>query len=300
MKILYITPHKIIPTIYHPSDDAMDMGIVKEIIVNGIKSKFENIEVVFAKEIVNENKFISVDDLSKYDLYISDLTGGFPHITYASGVVEGLGKPIIYFSSSDSATPTGFGHKNILIYSKASLENEFRIELNNIIKSAKNDPNGFISKSDGKSNMPKAFISYSHNDKAYLDRLMVHLKPLIKRGAVDVWVDTRIKTGDKWKERIMTALTDSHIAILLISADFLASDFVVDNELPPILSEAEVKGTKILPVIVSPCRFAREDELCRFQAINSPSDPLSLQSDENRELVYDNLAQELEAALKNS
>ncbi len=53
---------------------------------------------------------------------------------------------------------------------------------------------------------------------------------------------TKIKAGDKWKEKIERALEKSAIAILLISADFLASDFIVDNELPPLLKSAEGKG----------------------------------------------------------
>ena len=64
-------------------------------------------------------------------------------------------------------------------------------------------------------------------------------------------------------------------AVLLVSADFLASDFIADNELPPLLVAAENEGVIILPVIVSPCLFTNVPALARFQAVNLPSKPLS-------------------------
>jgi hypothetical protein len=69
----------------------------------------------------------------------------------------------------------------------------------------------------------KVFVSYSHRDRKWVDRLLVHLKPLERAGYLDVWEDTRIAPGSNWKEEIDNALRASQIAVLLISADFLAS-----------------------------------------------------------------------------
>ncbi len=140
----------------------------------------------------------------------------------------------------------------------------------------------------------KVFLSYSHRDTEYLDRLMVHLKPLQKQGLVDVWVDTRLTAGDKWKREIDKSLKSARAAILLVSADFLASDFIVENELPPLLRAADAKGTLIIPVLLKPCRFARDSNLNAFQCINSPDQPLSLMPADERELVYDTIAQRVE------
>jgi hypothetical protein len=68
------------------------------------------------------------------------------------------------------------------------------------------------------------------------------MRPFEKKGVIDLWVDTKINVGEKWKEKIQQALDRAAIAILLISADFLASDFIIDNELPPLLKAAEEKG----------------------------------------------------------
>lgn len=140
----------------------------------------------------------------------------------------------------------------------------------------------------------RIFISYSHKDKDYLERLMIHLKPLERQGLVDTWVDTSIKAGSKWKKEIESALKQTKIAILMVSADFLASDFIIENELPPLLHAAEGKGTLVIPVILKPCRFKREKNLRDFQAINSPDEPLSLLSDNQRELIFDAIAQRIE------
>src|SRR3954451_23744598 len=114
----------------------------------------------------------------------------------------------------------------------------------------------------------KVFISYSHKDQEWLDRLKRHLKPLVREGNLDCWDDTHIRPGDDWKQEILTALDTAQVAVLLISANFFASDFIDKNELSPLLAAAEAKGVLILPVIISASRFARIPNLARFQAVN--------------------------------
>lgn len=140
------------------------------------------------------------------------------------------------------------------------------------------------------------FISYCHKDSEYLERLLVHLKPLQRDGVIDAWVDTRLQAGDRWRKEIDAALRKARAAVLLISADFLASDFVFKNELPPLLKAAEEQGTLIIPVVLKPCRFVRSKELCEFQSINPPDEPLSVLDENGRELLYDSVAQRIEAA----
>lgn len=146
-------------------------------------------------------------------------------------------------------------------------------------------------------NSKKVFISYSHKDTAHLERLRVHLKPLEKLGVVDVWDDTKIKVGDHWEQEIETALHKAAIAVLIVSADFLASDFIVDNELPPLLEKAQLDGTKIVPVILKPCRFSRDANLSRFQALNQPDKPVHGMNESEQEVIWDRLSQIIEAEI---
>lgn len=141
------------------------------------------------------------------------------------------------------------------------------------------------------------FISYRHTDKEFLDELKVHLRPLEKSQRLDVWADQRIMAGSNWKHEIESALQRAHVAILLISPDFLASDFIVDNELPVLLTKAEEKGVTILPLILRPCRFSRDPQLKIFQAVNPPDIPLASLPQWERDQYYDCVARRIEDLL---
>lgn len=131
----------------------------------------------------------------------------------------------------------------------------------------------------------KIFISYSHRDRDWLDRLRIHLRPLEQTYKLDIWDDTRIKPSSKWREKIKQAIQTTRAVILLVSADFLASDFISTDELPPLLNAAEREGATILPIILSPCRFIRTQSLSEFQSVNDPSKPLvSLSRGEQEEI----------------
>ena len=120
----------------------------------------------------------------------------------------------------------------------------------------------------------RVFISYSHADLEWLQRVKVHLKPLERNSIIETWEDTRTEIGDNWKNAIERALRESEAAILLLSADFLASDFIIENELPQLLKSAEEEGTRIFQIIISPCCFHETKSLSQFQALNSPSNTL--------------------------
>lgn len=142
------------------------------------------------------------------------------------------------------------------------------------------------------------FISYSHKDKDWLERLRVHLRPLEKQlPHLEIWDDTRIRAGSKWRREIETAIAQAKVAILLVSADFLASDFITHNELPPLLLAAERDGATILPVILSPSRFHRTPSLSQFQSVNEPSQPLINMQRGEQELILVKVADTIDDLL---
>ncbi|HEX8377849.1 MAG TPA: tetratricopeptide repeat protein [Pedobacter sp.] len=144
----------------------------------------------------------------------------------------------------------------------------------------------------------KVFISYSHQDTKWLQRLSVHLKPLERARQIDIWNDTRIRPGSRWREEIRQAITDTKVAVLLVSADFLASEFIATDELPPLLSAAEKEGAVILPVILSPSRFLQIPSLARFQTVNEPSKPLISMTKNEQETVFVEVSEAIEFSLK--
>lgn len=145
---------------------------------------------------------------------------------------------------------------------------------------------------------PTVFVSYCHRDRVWLERLQVHLKPLGTRGDLVLWDDTRIDPGEKWRSAISEAIGRSAGSILLISADFLASDFVVSEELPSLLHRAERDGARIIPIVVQPCRLANHPELAAFQTLNAPDRPLSKLTHAEAEEVFVRAAEEVERVLQ--
>lgn len=142
----------------------------------------------------------------------------------------------------------------------------------------------------GKSNMEKKnkiFISYSHADKKWLDNVMKFLKPLKRFHDIEVWSDEKIKASDVWKNEIDKALEQATIALLLVSPDFKSSDFIINEELQPLLEKADKEGTKIMPLIVRHSAYFEDYGLSKYQAINDPKQPLSdmTENDQERKLV---------------
>lgn len=137
----------------------------------------------------------------------------------------------------------------------------------------------------------KVFVSYSHKDKDWLERIQPHLKVLEHEGiAVNLWDDTEIKAGDSWREEIENALVATKVAILLVSTAFLASDFIMKKELPALLKSAKDDGAVVIPLIIKPCRFSKNKTLREIQSANPPSEALSGLSENAQDKVLVALA----------
>ena len=85
----------------------------------------------------------------------------------------------------------------------------------------------------------RIFISYSHQDEKLFKELLVHLKPWQDQGILDVWTDQRLKASQNWHEEIQQAIDSAAVAVLLISPDFMASDYIRKHEIPPLVKAHE-------------------------------------------------------------
>jgi hypothetical protein len=155
---------------------------------------------------------------------------------------------------------------------------------------------GLIVEASAASARTHIFVSYSHKDAAWRDRVRVHLKPLVRTGQIDLWDDTRLKPGSNWLREIEQAIDSARAAVLLVSPDFLASDFIHTKEVPPLLEKAAAGGAIVLSVIVNPCLFKRT-ALARYQAVNDPSRALNGLSPADAEAVLVKLAETIADAM---
>src|SRR5215831_10903441 len=122
---------------------------------------------------------------------------------------------------------------------------------------------------------PSVFISYSHKDEVWKDRLVTHLKVLQREDLLDPWDDRRISVGANWYEEIQQAIEQASVAILLISADFLTSKFIMEEEVPRCLIRLQTEGLHIVPVIVRPCLWQRVPWLSSIQGRPKDGRPLT-------------------------
>lgn len=110
--------------------------------------------------------------------------------------------------------------------------------------------------------MSQIFISYSHRDEAWKDRVTTHLHV---PGTLDLWDDQRIAVGEAWLAAIEEAMARASVAMLLVSASFLTSDFIKRKEIPTLLARQQNDGMRVVPVLVKPCAWQAVDWLARLQ-----------------------------------
>lgn len=147
----------------------------------------------------------------------------------------------------------------------------------------------------------RVFISYSHHDSEWLDRIRVHLLPLERERSIDIWDDTRIGPGQDWRKEIRRALDTAVCAVLPVSPHFLASEFCSTGEIPNLLRGAGERGVLILPLNVSPCRFQEmPGEISTFQTVNAPSRTLSEMSTPECDRTLVKLAEAIQQCLRNA
>ncbi|WP_025740244.1 toll/interleukin-1 receptor domain-containing protein [Aquimarina pacifica] len=141
------------------------------------------------------------------------------------------------------------------------------------------------------------FISYSKKDAKWLDYLRVHLSYLEREYKFTIWEDSKIEVGAEWRKEIHKALSSTKVAILLVSANFISSDFINNEELPALLSAAEDEGAYIFPIIVSYCMFHDISALSKFQTINRPSEPLTIMNEGQRDALFTKVTKEIKRVL---
>ena len=134
-------------------------------------------------------------------------------------------------------------------------------------------------------------------DKRWRDDLEIHLKPYLRGGSIVSWSDQQIAPGSEWLKEIQLVLANSKIAVLLVSPDFLASDFIHEHELGPLLKEATRGGVKILWVPVRESGYKKTPLKDYQAAVIDPSKPLAAMTPAGRDKAWVKICEEIERAV---
>jgi len=141
----------------------------------------------------------------------------------------------------------------------------------------------------------KLFCSYSHRDEALRDELAKHLKLIERQGLLRSWHDREIGAGDGWKESIDRNLREADIILLLISADFLASDYCFDIEMKTALERHAAGNALVIPVILRPVDW-RATPFAGLQAL--PKDGKPMTTFDNLDAAFEQVAQGIRRAIE--
>jgi len=144
---------------------------------------------------------------------------------------------------------------------------------------------------------PQVFISYSHQDEAWKDRIQAHLGVLARQGLLSVWDDRQIQAGQDWLPAIEQSMASCRVALLLISVDFLNSRFIESQEVPSLLKRRQAEGVRVIPVILKPCAWPRVEWLKGIQARPSDGKALSGMSEYDADLAMVSLVDEIAGLL---
>jgi hypothetical protein len=126
----------------------------------------------------------------------------------------------------------------------------------------------------------KLFISYAHKDDNYREYVVEHLGVLENQGIIDVWDDRSIGAGEDWYDKIDENLRSCKVAVLLISAAFLKSNFISRVEVPALLGRHEQDGMRIMPLLIRECPWPVVDWLKTMQM--RPEDAKSLSNSKGK------------------
>jgi len=134
----------------------------------------------------------------------------------------------------------------------------------------------------------RVFISYAHKDEELRAQLDAHLKLYQRTGLIDKWDDRLIKPGDKWSGEIDANLEAADIILLLVSSDFLNSDFCWNKEMTRALERHDASEAKVIPVIIRDAAW-QEAKFAKIQALPKEGKAVTLWSD--RDSAWRNVAE---------
>jgi|GEM_PF-4346997 len=136
----------------------------------------------------------------------------------------------------------------------------------------------------------KIFISYSRKDKRYLEELRTYLKFHENNNEIEVWHDGNLTPGDDWETAIHERFCSAQVILLLISADFFASDYCWRRELPAAIQRHKDGNATVVPVIIRPCEWQKA---APAKLMVLPKNSVAVKEWRDRDQAYKNITKDL-------
>jgi hypothetical protein len=133
----------------------------------------------------------------------------------------------------------------------------------------------------------KAFVSYSHRDERYRRRLHVSLAQLRRNELISIWHDRKISPGQDWNREIDKNLESANVVLVLVSPDFLDSDYAYSREMRQALERHDSGLATVVPIILRPADW-QDSPLGALQALPSNGRPVTTWS--NRDQAWLDIA----------
>src|SRR5947209_18446812 len=121
----------------------------------------------------------------------------------------------------------------------------------------------------------KIFFCYAHEDEPLLNNLKRHLRPLQRQGLIDVWYDRDINAGAEWEQAIQEHLNTSQIILLLMSPDFMDSDYCYGIEMQRALERHDRGEAHVIPIILRPTMW-KGAPFSKLQALPKDAVPVTI------------------------
>jgi hypothetical protein len=139
------------------------------------------------------------------------------------------------------------------------------------------------------------FFSYSHVDENLRDQLEIHLSSLRRQGLIDSWHDRRITAGEEFGPAIDDHIDTADVILLLISPDFIASDYCYDREMKRALERHQRGDARVIPVILRPCDW---HDLLFGKLLGTPKDGHPITKWPNVDEAFQDVVSAIKGALK--
>lgn len=140
----------------------------------------------------------------------------------------------------------------------------------------------------------EVFLSYARQDHIFWSELDTHLSNLKRQGIITSWSDSDIVPGTEWRSQTLTHLNTARLILLLISADFMASEFCYSFEMARAIERCQANESRVLPIILRPCDW-KGTPFAKLAVLPAQGKPVTCWS--SRDDAYVNVVQGIRQAI---